>query len=241
MARLIRRCGCLALLLAAGAALYLIGRDYVRRHPQDVPWTRLDLAHPVGRLTAMKIARLGLEPDRCRALLRRVPTRDEPAPARRSGPDCVYADGVRLGDGRGARFGGALVTSCPVAAGLYLWERDVLQPAALRHFGSSVVAVDHAGSFNCRRISGRSEGRFSEHSTADAVDVTGFHLADGTRISVVRDWAGEGPRGVFLREVRDGACGLFATTLSPDHDAAHRDHLHLDVAQRGATGWTLCR
>lgn len=241
MARLIHGLGCLALILIAGAALYLVGRDYARRHPQDMPWTRLDLADPIGRLTAMKIARLGGEPARCRALLGRVATGDEPAPARRSGPDCGYADGVRLGDGRGARFGGGLVTSCPVAAALYLWERDVLQLAALRHFGSKVTGVDHAGSFSCRRIYGRSEGRFSEHSTADAVDVTGFRLADGTRISVLRDWAGQGPKGAFLREVRDGACDLFSSTLSPDYNDAHRDHLHLDVAQRGRMGWTLCR
>ena len=241
MARLIRRLGCLALFLIAGTALYLIGRDYVRRHPQDVPWTRLDLADPIGRLTAMKIAQLGGEPARCRALLGEVPTGDEPAPARRSGPDCGYVDGMRLGDGRGARFGGGLVTSCPVAAALYLSERDVLQLAALRHFGSTITAVDHAGSFSCRRIYGRSEGRFSEHATADAVDVTGFRLADGTRVSVLGDWSDKGPKGAFLREVRDGACDLFSTTLSPDYNEAHRDHLHLDVAQRGRMGWTLCR
>ena len=44
-----------------------------------------------------------------------------------------------------------------------------------------------------------------------------------------------------LREVRDGACDLFATTLSPDYNAAHRDHLHLDQAARGARGWRACR
>jgi hypothetical protein len=41
--------------------------------------------------------------------------------------------------------------------------------------------------------------------------------------------------------VRDGACRLFATTLSPDYNAAHADHLHLDQANRGAGGWRACR
>ena len=45
----------------------------------------------------------------------------------------------------------------------------------------------------------------------------------------------------FLRRVRDGACGLFATVLSPDYNAAHRDHLHLDQADRGMGGWRSCR
>lgn len=241
MGRLIRRTGCLALLLMVGSAIFLFGRDYVRRHPQDVPWTELDLAHPIGRLTAMKIAGLGGAAEQCRALLGRVPTGDEPAPARRSGPSCGYEDGMRLGDGRDARFGGGLVTSCPVAAGLYLWEREVLQLAALRHFGSEVTTVEHAGSYSCRRIYGRGEGRFSEHATADAVDITGFRLADGNRINVLRDWQEQGPKREFLREVRDGACRLFSTVLSPDYNAAHADHLHLDVARRGSMGWTLCR
>ena len=93
-----------------------------------------------------------------------------------------------------------------------------------------VVAIDHFGSYNCRHIYGRDAGNWSEHATADAVDIAGFRLADGTRISVARDWKGDGPKAAFLREVRDGACRLFATTLSPDYNAAHRDHLHLDQA-----------
>lgn len=241
MARLIRRFGCLALLLLLGIGGYLVGRDYVRRHPQDVPWTALDLDHPAGRFTAAKLARLGDSPQQCRALLGEVPTGDRPAPPRRAGEQCGYADGMILGEGRDARFGGALVTSCPVAAALYLWERDVLHLAALRHFGSTVAAVDHAGSYSCRRIYGRAVGPFSEHSTADAVDVTGFRLADGTRISVLGDWGGERAKAAFLREVRDGACELFATTLSPDYNAAHADHLHLDMADRGRLGWRMCR
>ena len=66
-------------------------------------------------------------------------------------------------------------------------------------------------------------------------------LADGTRISLLEDWPGSDARSLFLREVRDGACDLFATVLSPDYNEAHRDHLHLDQAQRGSFGWRGCR
>jgi hypothetical protein len=41
--------------------------------------------------------------------------------------------------------------------------------------------------------------------------------------------------------VRNGACQLFATVLSPDYNEAHRDHLHFDQAERGAMGWRGCR
>ena len=231
------------LFLIIVAAAYFYGREYVRRHPQDVPWTRLDLRHPIGLFTLRKLAGLGDRPAQCRALLGEAGIGDAPAPPKRSGADCGYADGMRLSqDGRAVVFAPAgLVTSCPVAAALVLFERDVLQPAARRHFGQRVTTVDHAGSYSCRRLYGRQEGGFSEHATADALDIIGFRLGDGTRISVLRDWPGSGPKADFLRDVRDGACGLFATILSPDYNAAHADHLHLDQASRGKMGRSLCR
>ncbi len=231
----------LLLVLIAAGGLY--AREHVRRHPQDVPWTRLDLRDPIGMFTVQKLAALGERPAQCRALLVDAGTADISAPQKRSSVDCGYADGIRLArGGRTSAFAPAgLITSCPVAAALVLFERDVLQPAARRHFGSRVTTIDHAGSYSCRRLYGRSEGAFSEHATADALDIVGFRLADGTRISVVRDWRTNGAKAQFLRDIRDGACGLFATILSPDYNAAHADHLHVDQAKRGKVGWSLCR
>jgi hypothetical protein len=189
------------------------------------------------------LASLGDQPAQCRATLAEAGAGDVPAPPKNSGADCGYADGMRLtGEGRTVDFAPVgLITSCPVAAALMLFERDVLQPAAQRHFGQRVAIIDHAGSYSCRRLYGRTEGAFSEHATADALDITGFRLADGTRISVVRDWESGGAKGRFLHDVRDGSCRLFATTLSPDYNAAHADHLHLDQARRGKMGGSLCR
>ena len=233
--------GCLLVLVAVAAAAFFLGRDYVRDHPQDFPWTELSLAHPAGAFTAGKIAALGEEPGRCRALLAGTAVKDSAVPDRLASPDCGYRDGTRL-LGRTADYEpGGLITSCPVAAALHLFETRVVQPAARRHFGTSVAAIDHAGSYSCRRIYGRAEGRFSEHATADAVDIIGFRLAGGKRVSVLSDWDKGGPEAAFLREVRDGACDYFSTTLSPDYNEAHRDHLHLDVAMRGSMTWRMCR
>ena len=232
----------LLFLILVGAA-YLYFREYVRRHPQDVPCSPLSLRDPVGRFTLRKLVSLGDRPAQCRALLTDAGIADAPAPPKRSDEGCGYVDGVRLAEGgRTISFAPAgLVTACPVAAALALFEREALQPAAARHFASKVTAVEHAGSYSCRRLYGRAEGGFSEHATADAIDIIGFKLADGTHISVLRDWRSAGPNGAFLRDVRDGACALFATVLSPDYNAAHADHLHLDQAARGNMGWSLCR
>jgi hypothetical protein len=229
--------------LAIAAAAFWFGRDYARRHPQDIPWTPLRLDDPVGLFTLRKLASLSDEPAECRALLKAARSGDVPAPPRIAGPDCGYDEGMRLTPATAeARYSPAgVVTSCPVAAALYVFERQVVQPAALEHLGSRVAAFEHAGSYSCRRIYGRSEAAYSEHATANAIDIIGFRLADGRSISVFRDWSQEGPEADFLHEVRDGACRLFATALSPDYNAAHANHLHLDEAGRGEMGWSMCR
>jgi hypothetical protein len=45
---------------------------------------------------------------------------------------------------------------------------------------------------------------------------------------VLKDWPESNERAAFLREVRTGACRFFDGVLSPDYNAAHRDHFHFD-------------
>lgn len=231
------------LLLLAALAWHLIDR-MMDEHPEYFPWTELSLKDPIGPFTGIKLNALTEDADRCRGLLRAAGLSERPAPPfpvteRR----CHFEDGVRVvaEDGQSIRYAPAgLVTSCPVAAALALWERDIVQPAARRHFGQAVARIDHAGSFSCRRLYGRSEGPFSEHATADAIDILGFRLADGRTIYVLGDWRDADRKAAFLREIRTGACDLFATVLSPDYNAAHADHFHLDQANR-PMGWRMCR
>lgn len=228
------------LLLFAGLLLY----GYARNHPEDMPWTPLDLTQPVGAFTGRKLTGLTGEAEQCRTLLDRAGVESTALPPRRAGPQCGYDDGIRFASGGSLSIAyrpAGLATSCPVAAALALWDWHVVQPAALEHFGQRVRSIDHFGSYSCRRIYGRAEGAWSEHSTANAVDIAGFRLEDGTRISVLNDWDGSEAEQAFLRDVRNGACDLFATVLSPDYNEAHRDHLHFDQAARGEMGWRGCR
>lgn len=219
------------------------GGAYIAAHPQEVPWTRLALDQPIGRFTGPKLAALGDDPRRCHTLLVEGGAKDRVVPPVAGPAPCGYADGIRLVRSTTdiAWRPTGVVTACPVAAALALWERDIVQPAAVRHLGRRVTEIDHAGSYACRRIGGGPEGRFSEHGSADAIDVLGFRLADGGSVSVLRDWNGEADHAAFLRAVRDGGCRLFSTALSPDYNAAHADHLHFDQAKRGASGGRLCR
>lgn len=231
-----------ALFILAGFAL--AGWGWVRQHPEDLPWTPLDLSQPIGMSTGRKLVTLTRDFPRCRALLDRAGVGYTVLAEVREGERCGYADGLRFApdDPRITPFSPAnLGVSCPVAAALALWEWEVVQPAAERHFRMRVTRIEHLGSYNCRRMYGRSSGDFSQHATADAVDISGFRLADGTRVTLVADWTKGGARAAFLRDVREGACGVFSTVLSPDYNAAHRDHLHLDQADRGSMGWRSCR
>ncbi len=221
------------------AVLVIEGAGWMKGHRQDLPWTELDLTAPPGRFTPAKIAELGSDAPRCRALIAAAGNRSRPAPSRRPSEGCGYEDGTLLSLAIAPSPAG-LVTSCPVAAALGLWEQQV-QADARRLLGSDVRRFVHAGSYSCRRLYNRADGPLSEHATADAVDILGFELADGRRISVLNDWSGEPSEAAFLRAARDGACKVFTTVLSPDYNAAHRDHLHFDTADRGPGGWRACR
>lgn len=243
LAALRRTIGWLVALALVGTAALLLWA-WARGRPQDMPWTPLDLGEPIGLFTGRKLAALTQDFPQCRARLEAAGVRYTALPPRRDGAQCGYDDGVRFTEGGARRIAlrpAGLGIACPVAAALAMWEWDVVQPAAQKHFRTSVMQIDHFGSYSCRRIYGRDAGTWSEHATADAVDIAGFRLSDGRRITVIGDWRDDGPKAAFLREVRDGACRLFATTLSPDYNAAHRDHLHLDQADRGSMGWRACR
>lgn len=118
--------------------------------------------------------------------------------------------------------------TCTVANTLSGWARFGVDRAARQILGSPLKRIETMGSYNCRNVAGTD--RRSAHSTASAVDVAGFTLEDGRRINVLRDWNSDDTQvRAFLRTVRDSACKRFGTVLTPDYNAAHHDHLHLEM------------
>ena len=101
--------------------------------------------------------------------------------------------------------------------------------------GAGIVAPPEraAGGRGNARIYGGDTGNWSEHATGNAVDVSAFVLEDGRRISVLGDWNDADEAAGFLHAARDAACDVFGTVLSPDYNAAHADHFHLDQEARG--------
>ena len=117
--------------------------------------------------------------------------------------------------------------TCELALKLDEFEINVVQVAAQRHFNRRLVQIRHYGAYACRNISGTR--RLSEHARGQAIDIAGFELEGGLKISVKDHWRGAGARTAFLREVAKGACRLFSVVLTPKSNAEHLDHLHLDL------------
>lgn len=220
--------GSLLLALILGLAL---------RHlpPAWDPRTPLDLNAPPNLLTGWKLTRMAWQPEQCRAAFAASGIAVSPVPDRSSDDGCALQNVVRLPATLRVSPGGPVVT-CPMAAAWTLFERHTLQPASRAHLGSEVAAVRQLGTYACRNVNHAAGGRRSQHATANAIDVAGFTLRDGREISLARHWGGPGPEAAFLREARDGACRWFRVVLSPEYNAAHRDHFHLD---RGP--WIACR
>ena len=122
--------------------------------------------------------------------------------------------------------------ACPLARQFARWTRQSVQPEARRLLGSPVRRVETFGTYACRGVNGQAGGRLSEHAFANAVDVSGFLLADGRRITVQDGWNGDDDRvRRFLRAVHAAGCRHFAIGLGPDSNAYHYNHFHFDMGR----------
>jgi hypothetical protein len=129
---------------------------------------------------------------------------------------------------------------CPMIPALDYWIDEVVQPAARLHYRSRVVEVTVAGSYSCRAMNHVHGARLSEHGHANAIDVSAFTLANGTKVAVKTGWWGGLAERNFLRAVHGGSCSVFTTVLGPAYDSNHRDHFHLDLAKHNAEG-RICK
>ncbi|MBO6782493.1 MAG: extensin family protein [Alphaproteobacteria bacterium] len=218
--------------LAAAALAVYVG--VLRVPPNVVPWGDIDLEQPPGPFARMQINGLVQSPQACFIALagssleyRRIadrPVRD----------GCGFPNGVVV-ERSNVPYSSGFSASCPLAAALYVYERQ-LRELARSHLGSDLARINHVGTYACRNVNGATAGRRSQHATANAIDISGFTLADGRRISVLRDWGTDTPAGRFLADVRDEGCGLFNTVLGPEYNDRHQDHFHLDLGR-----FRICR
>jgi hypothetical protein len=128
--------------------------------------------------------------------------------------------------------------ACPLVSALDRWVSEGVQPAALHWFGSPVSTIHQIGGYSCRGMVG-GDG-VSEHSFGNALDIAGFTLADGRKITVKNGWHGTPEEQGFLHDVQLYACQTFTTVLAPGYNVYHYDHIHVDLMRR-ESGNRPCR
>jgi len=173
----------------------------------------------------------------CRSSLRawgvpHSPLPDRPAPDAKL---CGIPHGVRVPRGpTGIAWQPELVLDCSMA--LLLPEVEaVVQRVATGTLGQRIARIRTFGTYSCRDMVGWL-GTKSEHSFANAIDIAAFDTADGKAITVLKDFYQPTPAGRFLRRLHDElrADTHLSYVLGPDHDAAHKNHFHIDHGVR----WT---
>lgn len=234
-----------AVLLLASCSPMLPDRPAPTRYPAGPSRTEAPLVgalidQPVGGGTRAAVIRESVELTQCMAQLTAARVTFRPTPDRGDPQGCGLVSGGVLGPDMGtvARMTpGDVEMTCRTALAVSVWRRQSVEPAAREILGSDVVQIDHFGAYACRNINtGGASTRISAHAQAAALDFSGVRLRDGRRISVKGDWFGDEAEQRFLRRIRDDACRIFGTTLSPDYNAVHADHLHLE-----ATDTRFCR
>lgn len=157
--------------------------------------------------------------------------------------DCGIARPIRVTEILpGVALEGGAEMRCDTARALAFWTRGFVQPAAARLPGAPRLAGLMLGTgYHCRLVVGDGDGaNLSEHATGSAVDIMGFTFADADPF-VITPRIGDGDLAeAFQATVQAAACMTFTTVLGPGSNAAHDDHLHLDIKQRGS-GYRLCQ
>lgn len=199
------------------------------------PLAPLELSDPPNWLTQFKLKRL--TPARCQTLLQQANEQKliTSQPVADSAGECPLTDVVRGRDFGVVKLSSSFLASCSLALRSALYVGQQAAPLTERLMMSQLTRIEHLGSYACRNIYHRPDARRSEHASAQALDISGFILADGRHITVLRGWKQE-ESAMWLRALLSASCQYYGNGLGPDYNAAHANHFHL-----GIRGFGLCR
>lgn len=141
-------------------------------------------------------------------------------------------EAILLPDGGRVSLSPPAVMRCDFAERFADWLRDDVAPATSA--AGSLVGLDDAAAYACRRRNWQADGRLSEHARGNAIDLVAFRFA---RTVVGLKGLGD---AAILATLRATACARFSTVLGPGADGWHETDLHLDL-QRRRNGYKLCQ
>jgi hypothetical protein len=142
---------------------------------------------------------------------------------------CGVEDAVRVSSVSGVGLSTHAVMDCTTAKALKRWVDKGAKPA-LKKRGGGVSQIRVVAHYACRTRNNQKGERISEHGKGRAIDIAGFTMKDGSRISVLDGWNAKADAKP-LRQMHAAACGPFGTVLGPNANSFHRDHFHFDTAR----------
>lgn len=132
------------------------------------------------------------------------------------------------------------VVSCQFAERLTAWLGHLVAPLIAGRISSDLRAVRTGPGYECRNRNGAATGKLSAHAVGKAIDISAFQVS-GVRSIPIKPDGDEAMRDV-VDSVRTAACGWFTTVLGPGSDAAHTDHLHVDILLHGTSDrYRICQ
>jgi hypothetical protein len=135
---------------------------------------------------------------------------------------------VRVTSVGGVQLSNAAIVDCKTAKALSKWVEKAAKPA-LKRKGGGLKTVHVVASYACRTRNSQKGAKLSEHALGHAVDIAGFTLHSGQKLTVLNDWNGKHSKA--MRSMHKKACGTFGTVLGPKADRYHLDHFHFDTAR----------
>lgn len=150
-------------------------------------------------------------------------------------------DGIRI-HGTGKADAPTNYLDCRLAKALLAWA------PWLRAHG--VVGLEHYSMYRADSVVSNSD-KPSGHALGRAIDVAKFELKDGRTLSVLEDWKNRArgaepcrtwPDEDAGRTMRQLVCdaaerGLFQIVVTPHHNEAHGNHVHLEVDPLADSLW----
>jgi len=124
--------------------------------------------------------------------------------------NCLIKNAVRINSLPETQLSGALTLNCRTASNFIKWVDEI-----------KAKNIVHMGTYNCRKM--RGSPLMSEHSFGTAIDIASINGS-----SVKKHWTEKSVRGEYIRMSAKIACKYFTNSITPDHNALHHDHLHLD-------------
>ena len=129
---------------------------------------------------------------------------------------CLIKNAVRIDKLPRTNLSSGITLNCKTALDFANWAEEI-----------EANKIVHMGSYNCRKM--RSFNIMSEHSFGTAIDISSV---DGA--SVKKDWHMRNQNGHKIRDAAKVGCRYFSNVITPDDDALHHDHLHLDNGYRSS-------